>query len=152
MQSGEIPVPPQPYLQEGPLQRQTSDEFSPPPNTDNMARKRTYSSVSGDLGAQYASQRPSASGWTTQEAPRHIPTPGSAYGTPSAGPSTATHVFREPNYSPNAFQPTPKWRNAPDPPQPQGSSFENITGEQSYLESAGDWSESIVEGYAMPKP
>jgi hypothetical protein len=143
-QAGEIPVAQ--YLhQDSPAQRRGSEEFSPPPNADNMQRKRTYSSVSGDFGTPYQPQRPAA-GWASQEPPRHLPHP-SAFGTPQSAPPVATHVFRDPNYSPNGLQPAPQWRTAPEPLRRQSSSFDNMAqADHSRPERVADWDESIVDG------
>lgn len=144
-QAGDIPV--QQYLhQDSPLQRRGSEEFSPPPNADNMQRKRTYSSVSGDFGTPYQPQRP-ATGWASQEPPRHLPHPSSSFATPQSAPPGATHVFREPNYSPNGLQPAPQWRTGPEPIRRQSSSFESMTpAEHAHQERVADWDEGIVDG------
>ena len=144
LQAGEIPV--QQYIhQDSPLQRRGSEEFSPPPNSDNMQRKRTYSSVSGDFGTPYQPQRP-ATGWASQEPPRHLPHP-SAFATPQSAPPPATHVFRDPNYSPNGLQPAPQWRSAPEPLRRQSSSFENVPQiDPSFADRVVDWDEGTVEG------
>ena len=143
-----IEIPPQQYFQhESPQQQRASEEFLP--SEDSMQRKRTFSAVSGELGAPYQPQRP-VTGWAPQELPRHLPHPSATYVTPhSATPSTAT-LFREPHYSPDGLQPSPQWRNAPEPVPHQGSSFESMPQiDHSLLDRAPEWDESIVDGYVM---
>lgn len=149
MQASEIPVQYMPH-HDSPLQRRGSGEFSPPPNNEISPRKRTYSSISGDFSTPYQPQRPSVGSWPTQETPRHLPHPSSAFATPPTAPA-APHVFREPNYSPNGLQPLPQWRNAPEPPPRQNSSFDSISqAEHGHSDHAVDWDESVVDRYVYP--
>lgn len=133
--------------QDGHSQRRDSQEFSPPQESDNMQRKRTYSSVSGgEYGQPYQPQRP-ISGWASQDLPRHLPHPSSAFATPQSAPSTSTNLFQQPNYSPNGLAPTPQWRAAPDALRQQGSSYEVVAQtDHGYPERVADWDESIVDG------
>ncbi|KAG0645944.1 putative transcriptional regulatory [Hyphodiscus hymeniophilus] len=143
-QGGEVST--QQYFQhDSPQQQRASEEFSPP--DDSMQRKRTYSAVSGDLGTTYQPQRP-ATGWASQELPRHLPHPPNAFPASHSAPATTTTVFREPNYSPNGLQPSPYWRTAPEPVRRQSSSFESLPQtDHSHHERVTDWDESIVDGY-----
>jgi hypothetical protein len=139
--SGEIPS--QQYLQhhDSPLQRRGSDELSPPPNTELPSRKRTYSSVSNEFNTPYQPHRGSTA-WAPQEPPRHLPSP---FGAPQTAP--AAQMSRDPNYSPNGLQPTPKWRGGLEPVRRQSSSFESmVQGDQSHGEPTVDWDETIVDG------
>jgi hypothetical protein len=148
MQAGELPVPQYLPHHESPLQRQPSDEFSPPPNSDNMQRKRTFSSVSGEFVTPHQPQR-YASGWASQEPPRHLPHPSSTFATPQSAPG-ATQMFREPNYSPNGLQPISQWRNAPEPPHRQ-SSFEGMVQvDRNHTDHSAEWDDAIVDGYVSP--
>jgi hypothetical protein len=146
MQASEIPVQYMPH-HDSPLQRRGSGEFSPPPNNEISPRKRTYSSISGEFSTPYQPQRPSVGSWPTQETPRHLPHPSSAFATPPTAPA-APHVFREPNYSPNGLQPLPQWRNAPEPPPRQNSSFDSISqAEHGHSDHAVEWDEGVVDRY-----
>jgi hypothetical protein len=153
MQASELPVQQQ-YMQhhDTTLQRHGSDEFSPPPNPDGSPRKRTYSSISGEFSTPYQPQRSQAREWASQEQPRHLPHPSSTFATPQTAPPAA-NMFREPNYSPNGLQPVPQWRNAPDPPHRQGSSFDsNVQAEHGHTDYAVEWNEGLVETYVTTKP
>ena len=102
--------------------RRPSDEFSPPPNAERSSRKRTHSSISGDLNSSYQ-PRP-ISGWTQppQEQARQFAQHSPSYATPQ---SASGPMFREPDYSPNGLAPTPHWKNAPELLR-QRNSFESV--------------------------
>lgn len=143
-----VDVSGQQYLhQDSSLQRRASEEFpASQQDTDKMQRKRNYSSsVSGDFGTPYQSQRP-ASGWASQEPPRQLPHPSTPFSIPQSAPAPSTTAFREPDYSPNGLQPTPQWRTAPEPPRRRNSFFESMPqADPSHAERVADWDEGIVE-------
>ncbi|KAH6679486.1 hypothetical protein B0J14DRAFT_649874 [Halenospora varia] len=145
MQAGELPAPS--YMgaqQDNPMQRRASDEFSPPPNPgDNMTRKRTYSSLSGDLNSAFQPPRPS-SAWAPQDLARHPANPNPAF-SPQQTPS---QMFREPDYSPNGMAPTPHWKKGPDPSRRPSNSFEAmLTGEFPQSDRSPGWDDAIIDGY-----
>jgi len=143
MQAGDISV--QHYVphHDSPLQRRGSDDYSPPPNSENP-RKRTFSAVSGgDYAAPYMQQR-SQGPWPTSEAPRHLP-PVSAYSPPQASTNAAA-VFREPNYSPNGLQGPIAWNRSPELQHRQSAPFENVAQDVSHLERSVDLDDAAFEG------
>lgn len=146
MQAGELPAPP--YMgaqQDNAMQRRASDEFSPPPNpADNMTRKRTYSSLSGDLNSAYATQRPS-SAWATQELARHPGNSNSAFSPPQPTPN---QLFREPDYSQQGMAPTPQWKKAPEPSRRPSTSFESmLASDFPQTDRSPGWDDATIDGY-----
>jgi hypothetical protein len=103
----------------------TSHEYSPPPQMDSQARKRTYSSISQDFNSPYPSQRQSGQWFETPQQPR------SAY----------PQDHRPPLYPPNGLAPQPQWRDAP--PETR-LAFE--LGEE-YAGQRVDWDDFIAEEY-----
>ena len=150
MQAGEIPVPQYLPHHDSPMQRRASDEFSPPPNAENLQRKRTYSSMSGDFGTPYQPPRP-MSGWASQEPPRHLSHHSSTFATPQTAPGVA-QMFREPNYSPNGLQPGSQWRNPPEPPRQQGSYEGILQGAPNQTDKVAEWDDDVVDGCVSSLP
>lgn len=140
MQSGEIPV--QQYLQhhDSPMQRRVSEDYSPPPNTENP-RKRTFSSVSGDFNTPYMSQRAQGA-WPISEATRMQPAP--AFSPPQPSGLAA---FREPNYSPNGLHAGPQWSNPPDLAHRPNTSVESLGQVVGHVERTVDVDDGVFARY-----
>ena len=83
-------------------------------------------------------------GWSSTEAPRHLPPP-ATYQIPASG-ETAQASFRT-HYSPNGLAPQAVWSNAPDTTQRTASSFGSIgQAEQSYPDHKVDWDDNLING------
>ncbi|TAQ89346.1 hypothetical protein B7494_g2339 [Chlorociboria aeruginascens] len=141
MQASDIPVGQYVQHHDGLPQRRSSDDASPPKDTENPQRKRTHSSVSGETFPPYQPQR-TATTWNSQELPRHLPHP-------SQSASATSQTFREPNYSPNSIQPAPQWKKVPEILRRQSSSYDSTTqGDPSYIaEQTPEWDEAIINSY-----
>jgi hypothetical protein len=144
MQAGEMP-------QFTPLQhheggsRRGSNEYSPTPGIEGaQQRKRTFSSISNEFSSPaYQPQRPSI-GWSSAEAPRHLPPP-ATYQMPVSGEQPQAS-FRT-HYSPNGLAPQAVWSNAPDTAQRAGGSFGSmVQAEQSYPDHKVEWDDNLVTG------
>jgi hypothetical protein len=142
MQAGEIP-------QFTPLQhheggsRRGSHEYSPTPGIEGaQQRKRTFSSISNEFSSPaYQPQRPPVGGWSSAEAPRHLPPP-SSYQLPASG-EQAQASFRT-HYSPNGLAPQAIWTNAPDTAQRTATSFGHA--EPNYPDHKVDWDDNLING------
>lgn len=144
MQAGEMP-------QFTPLQhheggsRRGSNEYSPTPGIEGaQQRKRTFSSISNEFSSPaYQPQRPSI-GWSSAEAPRHLPPPATYQMAVSGEQPQAS--FRT-HYSPNGLAPQAVWSNAPDTAQRAGGSFGSMgQAEQSYPDHKVEWDDNLVTG------
>jgi hypothetical protein len=143
MQAGEIPVPQYLPHNDNPLQRRESEDFSPPPSAENLAKKRTYSSVSGgEFGTPYLPQRPLSS-WPTQET-RHLPHPSPGYSAAQLPPVNSQN-FRDSNYSPNGLGPLPQWKPAPEAVRRQSAGFEGAMQDHGHSERAVEWDGAVVD-------
>ena len=139
MHSGEI-VPQ--YLPS--TERRGSEDFSPSLSTENMSRKRRFSTTA-EFGA-YLTQRPLAS-WDTpsQDAPRNLPQTSSDLASPQTA-SAVAHMFRETNYSPNGLQ-TAIWRNEPEQPRQSSSSYDDLDHDQASPKKEIQWDHGTLDAY-----
>jgi hypothetical protein len=141
LQPGEMPVPQYvPQNDNSPLrQHRASEDFSPP--ADSMARKRTFSSVSGDFSSPYQSQR-ARPGWAPQDASRGLTHHSPSFST--AHPAPIAQMYRDNHL--NGLQPSPHWRHPPEPTRQQGSSFESMVQvDQVSGDFNVDWDDNIVD-------
>lgn len=137
----------QQYIQhhDTPIQRHGSAEFSPSSNAEMSPRKRTYSSMSGEFNSPYQPPRTQTREWASQEQPRHLPHPSSAFGTPQSAPPSQ-NMFREPNYSPNGLPPNPQWRQAPEATNRQDGSLDGIAqAEHGHTDHTVEWNEQLID-------
>ncbi|KAI9790970.1 MAG: Glucose-responsive transcription factor [Peltula sp. TS41687] len=140
-----------------------TDDFSPPPvgGTDmsGQARRRTYS-VSNDLSStgylHNLPQRPSLGGWSSNDASRHLPHPGSAFPNPQTPQSVSDMNNARSNHSqlsPNGVNQS-FWKHGStdlgrrDSISMPGESHENRIGEPNHVDSAMvEWNEKTVDLY-----
>ncbi|CAG8953457.1 hypothetical protein HYFRA_00010207 [Hymenoscyphus fraxineus] len=107
------------------LQHRESDEFSPPPNSENTQRKRTFSNLSTDFGPSYQIYRQTG-GLTRQENSRQA------------------QAFREPNYHQNGLHPSAQWSKAPETSSQQNSFDASVDLAKS---QHNFWNEEVVTTY-----
>lgn len=144
MHAGEIPVSQYLPHRDSPPQRRESDEFSPPPSSENLPKKRLFTSgPGGEFNASFQQPR-SHSGWTpAQEPPRHLPHPSPGY-SPAQLPPVSLQL-RDGNYAhnPNGLSPVPQWRTALEPARAllDGDAMQG----QSHSERTPDWDDSVLD-------
>lgn len=144
-----------------------SEEYSPlsssAAGSSKQPRKRTHSVTNEPSNTAYLQHLPpraSVSGWSAQDAPRHLPHPASTLQTPqtphsasSAGdPSTYNQPFRS-QFSPNGGHAQPVWGHGPPELTRAASSsgpydpIESRSSEHEQNTAILEWHEQTVDEY-----